>query len=215
MEAHPILGLKEEDVAATVHEGKRIRDGGNQVLSALKRIGAHIGSTSKFKKASGLLRQLLEQDLITKELGDECFQVQTGNNARICASLSFLWQWNSVRKFRRFNAYLEANHSFWNVERIANLYRKDVLNVVQAIVNSMIDPSRSQDPCLRKEYHRLISTACRHCEWCGNEQKSQLEVYQIWAVLMSELHTDDSFMFNKVLKRVQVLFCSRICVRIP
>ncbi|GMH39082.1 hypothetical protein BSKO_06980 [Bryopsis sp. KO-2023] len=120
--------------------------GGHQVLGALKKIGAHIGTLSKFKKASSLLRQLFDQDVLTVELGEETFKV---------------------------------------------------------IAASMSDTSRCQDPTLRKEYYRLISSACDHCTLFNNQQRLQLEVYQIWGVLLSEMHTDDNFVFNKVLKKIQ------------
>lgn len=74
----------------------------------------------------------------------------------------------------------------------------------QAIARSMSDPRRTQDPSLRKEYWRLISTACTHYHLFDAHQRAQLEVYQIWAVLISEMQTDDNFAFNRVLKKIQV-----------
>lgn len=75
----------------------------------------------------------------------------------------------------------------------------------------MVDPGRAQDPSLRKEYWKLISTACNHCHLFDAAQKAQLEVYQIWAVLLNEIQTDDNFAFNKVLKKIQVSKLMHFC----
>lgn len=55
---------------------KRVKAGNHQVLGALKKIGSHIGTLSKFKKASSLLRQLLDQNMLMEEQGGECFKVK-------------------------------------------------------------------------------------------------------------------------------------------
>lgn len=57
-------------------DGKRAKVGNHQVVGALKKIGSHIGTLSKFKKAASLLRQLLDQDVLQEEQGGECFKVK-------------------------------------------------------------------------------------------------------------------------------------------
>ncbi len=37
----------------------------------------------------------------------------------------------------------------------------------------------------------------------GSREKAQLDVYGIWAVLRNQLHTDDSFVFNRVVGRIK------------
>ena len=37
----------------------------------------------------------------------------------------------------------------------------------------------------------------------SQRQKGQLDVYGLWGVLRGQLLTDDSFVFNKVLKRIK------------
>ena len=47
----------------------------DQVSGALKKIRTHIGVPAKFKKASGLLRQLFDGGHLLTEHSEECFMV--------------------------------------------------------------------------------------------------------------------------------------------
>ncbi|CAD7695293.1 unnamed protein product [Ostreobium quekettii] len=75
----------------------------------------------------------------------------------------------------------------------------------KAIVVSMADTARCEVPELRREYWKLIKAACDHCDMFSPPQRAHLEVLQLWAVLRNELYTDDSFVFNKVLRKLKEL----------
>ena len=44
---------------------------------------------------------------------------------------------------------------------------------------------------------------CSCLQIFGSREKAQLDVYGIWAVLRNQLHTDDSFVFNRVVGRIK------------
>jgi hypothetical protein len=121
---------------------------GDQVKAALTKIASHISNPSKFQKASGLLRQLLDSGALTKE------------------------------------------------------HRQQLFDTVRAAFKH---PEHCTKPTLRKEYMRLMQAIERRDELFRNAERQQLEVYAIYAQLQNELHTDDSFVFNRVLRKVQEL----------
>lgn len=64
---------------------------------------------------------------------------------------------------------------------------------------SMLDTDAADRPEVRREYMKLFSTASKFKELFTTKERQQLDVYGVWAVLRAQLHTDDSFSFNKVL----------------
>ncbi len=121
---------------------------GDQIKAALTKIASHISNPSKFQKASGLLRQLLDSGAATKE------------------------------------------------------HRQQLFDTIRAAFQH---PESCTESTRRKEYMRLMQAIERRHELFRNAERQQLEVYAIYAHLQNELHTDDSFVFNRVLRKVQEL----------
>jgi hypothetical protein len=65
-------------------------------------------------------------------------------------------------------------------------------------------PEHCIDPLLRKDYARLIKALTLRAEGIlSRQQRAQLEVYSVWALLRNELFTDDSFTYNKVVGKIK------------
>lgn len=76
------------------------------------------------------------------------------------------------------------------------------------------NPDNASEPGLRKEYARLLASVER-CQTTGGaasgagalftraSEREQIEIYRLWALLRSELQTDDGFVFSKVVTRVK------------
>ncbi|CAL5220662.1 g2708 [Coccomyxa viridis] len=73
----------------------------------------------------------------------------------------------------------------------------------QALRAAMKDPNLAVDPTMTIEYQKLFTAASNFRELFSQRQKGQLDVYGLWGVLRGQLLTDDSFVFNKVLKRIR------------
>ncbi|KAK9818350.1 hypothetical protein WJX72_011096 [[Myrmecia] bisecta] len=72
----PEKRLKAHDGTAVATSGREgLSEGDDQVAAALSKIKQHIGSRGKFKKASGLLRQLLQDGNVEKAHGQLVFEV--------------------------------------------------------------------------------------------------------------------------------------------
>jgi hypothetical protein len=72
-----------------------------------------------------------------------------------------------------------------------------------ALSAAFADPAAALDAQLRRDYGRLVKSAQLRAELLSKQQQAQLEVYAVWGLLRSELFTDDSFAFSKVLSRIK------------
>lgn len=73
-----------------------------------------------------------------------------------------------------------------------------------AIKAAYAHPEHCIDPLLRKDYVRLTKAIALRAEGVlSKQQRTQLEVYSIWALLRNELFTDDSFAYNKVVAKIK------------
>ncbi|KAK9824923.1 hypothetical protein WJX74_007145 [Apatococcus lobatus] len=75
--------------------------------------------------------------------------------------------------------------------------------VFEVLRSAMRKPANATDPTLIKEYERLFSTASKHADIFSPRQKGQLDVYGVWGVWRGQLHSDDSFDFNKAAGRIK------------
>jgi hypothetical protein len=69
-----------------------------------------------------------------------------------------------------------------------------------ALTAAFSDPTRADDPALRREYRRLLNAFTNGVppDVFSPAQGAHFEVYGIWVMQRGELATDDSFVFNKV-----------------
>lgn len=72
----------------------------------------------------------------------------------------------------------------------------------------MLNRSVCSQPEYRKSYCKLISAAVELASLLTEQEKQQLEVYQIWTLCMSEVFTDDSFAFGKNMSKFKALSIS-------
>ncbi|KAG2436371.1 hypothetical protein HXX76_006678 [Chlamydomonas incerta] len=83
-------------------------------------------------------------------------------------------------------------------------HRELLFEVVKAAFS---DLDAASDPGLRRDYMRLChSLDKRQAAEPGlfsRAQRAQLEVYRVLGFTQNEMHTDDSFVFNKVLSRIK------------
>ncbi|KAK9850114.1 hypothetical protein WJX84_008973 [Apatococcus fuscideae] len=75
--------------------------------------------------------------------------------------------------------------------------------VFEALRAAMRKPEHATEPTLIKEYERLFTTASKHADMFTPRQKGQLDVYGVWGVWRGQLHSDDSFDFNKAAGRIK------------
>ncbi|KAL3134781.1 hypothetical protein ABBQ32_007767 [Trebouxia sp. C0010 RCD-2024] len=75
--------------------------------------------------------------------------------------------------------------------------------VFEALKASLREPSSAEDPQLRREYLKLFTLASKAADMFTAREKSQLDVYGIWSVTRNQLHTDDSFTFNRTIKSIK------------
>lgn len=148
-EPSPKRARAEEDAAPQPAQRGVDSAGEDQIVLALQKITSHISSSSKFTKASPLLRQLLDSTSII-------------NKAQRCACF-------------------------------------------EALKAAFKTPDNATQALLRKEYLRLMMSVDRQIEIFRRQERTQIDVYKIWAVLQNEMHTDDSFTFNKVIIKLKGL----------
>jgi hypothetical protein len=80
-------------------------------------------------------------------------------------------------------------------------HRNELFATVKA---AFTHPEHCIDPLLRKDYARLVKALTVRAEGVlSRQQRAQLEVYSIWALLRNELFTDDSFAYNKVVGKIK------------
>jgi hypothetical protein len=80
-------------------------------------------------------------------------------------------------------------------------HRNELFATVKA---AFVHPEHCIDPLLRKDYARLIKALTLRAEGIlSRQQRAQLEVYSVWALLRNELFTDDSFAYNKVVGKIK------------
>lgn len=75
--------------------------------------------------------------------------------------------------------------------------------VFEALKASLREPSSAEDPQMRREYLKLFTLASKAADMFTAREKSQLDVYGIWSVTRNQLHTDDSFTFNRTIKSIK------------
>ncbi|GIL90963.1 hypothetical protein Vretimale_17088 [Volvox reticuliferus] len=84
---------------------------------------------------------------------------------------------------------------------LTKAHRNQLFEVVKAAFS---DFDNASEPSLRRDYMKLCHSLDKHAEGLfGRAQRAQLEVYRIVGFLQNEMHTDDSFVFNKVLGRIK------------
>mmetsp|Transcript_12014 Transcript_12014/g.25254 ORF Transcript_12014/g.25254 Transcript_12014/m.25254 type:complete len:416 (-) Transcript_12014:229-1476(-) len=79
-------------------------------------------------------------------------------------------------------------------------YGKAFMKVLEA---AMQDPSRVHDPLLRNDYRALFLAVEAEAESFSKPDRDQINVWSLRAVLTNELHTDDTYGFNKVLAKIK------------
>lgn len=70
---------------------------------------------------------------------------------------------------------------------------------------AMLSPVSCNDVSVRSDYHALFSAAQDASEMLNKQQKNQLNVWAIQAVVANDLYTDDSFVFSKASGRIKDL----------
>ncbi|KAG2484772.1 hypothetical protein HYH03_016426 [Edaphochlamys debaryana] len=73
-----------------------------------------------------------------------------------------------------------------------------------AIKAAFSDFDNASEASLRRDYMKLVHCLERRAEpLLSGPQRRHLEVYRVVGFLQNEMHTDDSFVFNKVLARIK------------
>lgn len=70
---------------------------------------------------------------------------------------------------------------------------------------AMLSPVSCNDASMRSDYHALFSAAQDATEILTKQQKNQLSVWTIRAVVANDFYTDDSFVFSKAAGRIKDL----------
>jgi hypothetical protein len=80
-------------------------------------------------------------------------------------------------------------------------HRNELFATIKA---AFANPEHCIDPLLRKDYARLAKALTLRAEGVlSRQQRAQLDVYSIWALLRNEMFTDDSFAYNKVVGKIK------------
>ncbi|KAI5079980.1 hypothetical protein GOP47_0005459 [Adiantum capillus-veneris] len=81
---------------------------------------------------------------------------------------------------------------------------KDTVDLFFDILKaSMVSPSVANLPTVRQDYHELFSAVAEKIEIFSSGQQAQLEVWIIWAQVVNDFFTDDTFVFSKAASRVR------------
>ncbi|KAF6263130.1 hypothetical protein COO60DRAFT_1293116 [Scenedesmus sp. NREL 46B-D3] len=87
------------------------------------------------------------------------------------------------------------------LDAVDKVHRNELFATITAAFSN---PEHCMDPLLRKDYARLARALNLRAEGIlSRQQRAQLEIYSVWALLRNELFTDDSFTFNKVVGKVK------------
>jgi len=85
---------------------------------------------------------------------------------------------------------------------LTGVHRSELFGALRA---AFADPTRADDPLLRREYRRLLNAFTNGVppDVFSAAQGAHFEVYSIWVMQRGEFATDDSFVFNKAVSRLK------------